>query len=66
MHPSPGPRGVDLDSGERPATKEVTMPLLLIPLGILLAVGLYFLWKTVGEASKEKTDHGEGPPGHRM
>ncbi|ACZ40635.1 hypothetical protein [Sphaerobacter thermophilus] len=42
------------------------MPLLLIPLGILLAVGLYFLWKAVGEASKEKTDHGEGPPGHRM
>jgi|GEM_PF-1070406 len=42
------------------------MPLLLIALVILLAVGLYYLLKTRSEGSKEKTDHGEGPPGHRM
>lgn len=42
------------------------MPLVLILLGILLAVGLYYLWKALGETSKEKTEHGEGPPGHRM
>lgn len=42
------------------------MVLLLIPFAVLVAVGLYFLWKALGESSEQTTGHGEGPPGHRM